>query len=266
MKKIICLIAFFLFSLNIVKAQEALFTIEEVTGIKNELITINLNISDNPSFGLLGVKLNYDQSILKYDSADIIGLDKAFMKDVAEENGVLTMYALCLDNKKLMDDTGNILQAKFKIISDEVSDTKITIDVTDFAIDEITTLEYKATDGLVKIKKTVAKNTQVNFDEQNSQENIQYSSSDENIATVDNSGNINFKQNGNVTIKAKLDNGEVLEKEYVVKEKIEEAKQLKDNQLKVYPLILIAIGAVALLVGLIILFKRKKKSYEKKKS
>ena len=261
MKKIICLIAFFLFSLNIVKAQEALFTIEEVSGIKDEVITINLNISNNPSFGLLGIKLNYDQSVLEYDSAKIIGLDKAFMKDVAEEDGVLTMYALCIDNKKLMDDTGNILQAKFKIISDTVSNTKININVTDFAIDETTTLDYKSSDGLININKAVERNTKLLFsDEIKDQENIQYSSSDESIATVDENGNINFKENGNVIIKATLEDGTVLEKEYVVKDEIPSKESSRYN-LK----IIIIIGIVILLILFTILIIRKKKHHEKKK-
>ena len=81
MKKILVILLVFFLSVQPVNAKDTSFELTDERGMKGETITVKLEINDNPSFGILGATLDYDETKLEYKSSKIIGLDNAFMKD-----------------------------------------------------------------------------------------------------------------------------------------------------------------------------------------
>lgn len=206
-------------SIQNVNASNTTFELTEAKGMKGDTITVKLKISSNPSFGILGVKLDYDETKLEYESSKIIGLDNAMMKDATESKGVVTLYAFSIDKDKLMDDTGNIFEVQFKILSDEAEKSKIKLEITDFAIDEVETLEYIANDGIVTIEKSkdkVSTSDTVSLKDEIDKSKVQWKSSNSDIAVVDENGNVTFKKNGDVTITATDGEDIIFQKEYRV--------------------------------------------------
>lgn len=225
MKKILLIVCLFFLSLQTVYAKDTTFELTDTKGMEGDTITVKLKINNSPSFGILGAKLDYDETKLKYVSSKIIGLDKAMMKDNTESNGIVMMYAFCIDKDNLMDDTGNIFEVKFKIISKEKEQSKIELEITDFAIDEVEPLNYTTKDSTITINqetKTVSVSDFTSLkDEIDSQieGNIEWKSSNTSVATVDENGNVTFKNSGDVTITAISDDKVVFEKEYEVADK-----------------------------------------------
>lgn len=258
MKKIISFIAFFFLAMNIAYAKETVISLSDAHGNLNDTIKVNLNIKDNDEYGLLGVKLDYDETKLEYKDAKINGLKNAFMKDVDEAKGVVTMYALSLDKKRLMNDSGDILEVEFKIISDKNETSNIKVDVTDYAIDENTSLDYTTKDSVITIGNVVTKNSKTSVKDKTTDNNVTYKSSDENIATVDKDGNVTFHEDGDVTITAQKDDEEILKKDYKVDSKLKEEKTSK----KKYPWIIGGAFIVLLggIIGGVLIFRKKHKN------
>ena len=225
MKKILVILLVFFLSVQPVNAKDTSFELTDERGMKGETITVKLEINDNPSFGILGATLDYDETKLEYKSSKIIGLDNAFMKDYDNNNGQVMMYAFCIDRDSLMDDTGNIFEVEFEVISEEVEQSKIKLEITDFAIDETETLNYTTKDSTITINRkteTVSSSENISLKDEiegQDEEDIKWHSSNTDVATVDENGNVTFKNNGEVTITATSNDNIIFEKNYEVDNK-----------------------------------------------
>ena len=238
------------------KKKKTTFSLNEVTSTVGSEITMKFNVDNNPEFGILAVKFHYDINKLEYISSKINGLENALLKNVESNNkGIIALYAITLDTKKLMNDTGNLVEMKFKIKDEVEEDIKIKVEVTDFGKDENTPIEFDSIDGNIIIKKEIEKvyinNTTALNEKIDDKNNVVWESSDEKIATVDENGNVEFKEAGNVTIKAKdkENNNVIYEKDYQV-----ETKEKANN----YNMIIISIIAILLIGIIVFLIKRKK--------
>ena len=268
-KKLFLVFIFLMIPLNIFAEEKSTFSLNEVAASPGNNVTIKLNVENNPEFGILAVKLHYDIEKLEYISSEIKGMKNALLKDAeSNDKGMIALYAITLDKKKLMDDTGTLLVLEFKIKDDVKEDCAIKLEVTDFGKDENTPIEFDSIDGNIKIKNDIESITidddvslNDNIDEE---KEVIWESSDEEIAAVDDDGNVEFKEDGNVTIRAKDKDDEetIYEKDYYVKDKVKK-KNNKDNNY-----ILIAVGLILLIIVGIVIFKkiRKKKCLNPRKN
>lgn len=246
---------------NVFAQEKSIFEMSNVKASAGEKVTLSLNLKNNPKFGMLGVKIYYDDKKLEYIDSKMHGFNGAILKGAElSENGKITLYAITIND--VFDATGDILDIEFKIKSDCTENSEVKIEVSDYGVDENTPLEYEITNGKVIINDDVisvkegseiALNKEVKVS--NSNKKVIWSSSDESIATVDEDGNVKFKKNGNVTITATdEDENVILEKEYYSDKKIK-------NSVNVFSLKKIAtiVGSIIILVISILFIKKKRK-------
>ena len=261
MKRILLMLCLLFMFIQNVNAANTTFELTEAKGMKGDTITVKLKINSNPSFGILGAKLDYDETKLEYESSKIIGLDNAMMKDAAESKGVVTLYAFSIDKDKLMDDTGDIFEVQFKILSDESEESKIKLEITDFAIDEVESLRYTANDGIVAIEKSknkVSTSDTISLKDKIDKQKVQWKSSNSDIAVVDENGNVTFKKNGDVTITATDGEKVIFEKEY----RVDDNK--KDNKQNNNIFIIVCVSLVVILgIGVFYIIKNKNEKRKK---
>ena len=217
------IMVFLVFLVNISAQEVTVFSINEVSGKSGDEVFVDLNISNNPSFGSLTLFVKFDTNKLEYIDTEVIGMENAMFK-VADKNleGYVSFLAITIDKDNLIDDNGTILRMNLKIKENVTSDIPLEINVKEFGIDENVSLDYKVKNGLIKIESDKNK---VSVEEDDSlgslidienKEQIKWESSDTNIATVDQEGNVKFKKSGSVTISA-TNSGEVIfQKNYEV--------------------------------------------------
>lgn len=256
-KKIIFLLLL-LIPLKVFGADITIFSLNEVSASAGNNVNIILNMDNKEEFGVLTAKIYYDNSKLEYVSSELDGLNAMLRgSDKNEDKGIIALYAISLNSKQKMNDNGNIMIVEFKIKEDVTEDIPLKLEIKDFGLDENNKLEYTTKNGLIKIKnniKTVEKNTTDNLMEKFNEEikssgKVEFSSSDEKVATVNEKGMVVFKKNGNVTIEAKDNEGNVIySKDYYVKEKIKKNYHLKE----------ISIGLIIILIITLIIFRRHK--------
>ena len=269
MKKIITFLVLLIFPVIVHAEKITTFEIGEVTASPGNNVTIKLNMDNKQEFGVLTARIHYDNTKLEYVSSELKGLTSVLRgSENNEAKSMIILYAINLSGSKLMKDNGNILVAEFKIKDDVTEDIPLEIEIKDFGTDESTPLKYETKNGLIKIKKdveTIQKDKQTTLAKEaeealkkteNPDEKIEWSTTDETIATVDESGNVTFKKDGNVTIEAKDSKGNIVySKDYYVKEKVS----------KKIPIKIIAIGlAVIVVVSIVLIILRRKKCQKRK--
>ena len=267
MKRIILLILILIFPTIIFADEITTFSLNEVTASPGNNVTIKLDIENNPAFGVLTARVKYDNTKLEYVSSELIGI-KTSLKgtDKNQSKGIVALYAITLDESKLMKNSGEILKIEFKINEEVTEDIPLELEIVDYGISDTKTLEYNKNDGIIHIKSnvdTVSKDKKENLldkakekiKELEKQDDIKWTSSDENIAIVDKDGNVTFKDNGNVTIEAKDEEGNIIyTKDYYVKDKVY-------KKLKLSTIVIIIITIITIII---ITLRRKKCLKEKK--
>ncbi len=263
-KKIVIILL--LLPLNVLAETVTTFTLNEITASSGNNITVNLDINNNPEFGMLAAKIYYDKNSLEYVSSEVKGLKNAILKG-AEDNkkGAVVLYAIDLDKKKLMKDTGTILTIEFKINKSVTEDIPLKLEVTDFGVDENNLLKFETKNGIIHIKdkintkakedsKTITEEIKEKLKEENIKiEDVTIESNNDEVAEVDEDGNVTIKKDGNVTIGATDKEGNTVYKEDLY---IKNNVKKKNRLLK--PIIYII--AFILVVGLgIIIWKKRKK-------
>lgn len=261
MKKIILFFMFLLFPIMINADEKTIFSLDEVTASSGNNVTINLNLQNKQKFGVLTARIHFDNSKIEYVSSELKGLKSGTIKGTDDNNdkGLVAIYAISLNQKKLMADNGNILTIEFKIKDDVSGDIPIELEIVDFGVDESKSLDYEKKDGVIHIKenvKTVPKKSDESASsdykeeaKKNEEDDITWSSTNPEIATVDEDGNVTFNNNGNVTIEAKDKNGNVVySKDYFVKDKVK----------KNYPIKVVIIAVVTIIVLVLIIRRRHK--------
>ena len=261
MKKII-LFLLLLFPTIIFADEITTFSLNEVTASPGNNVTIKLNIENKQAFGVLTARVKYDNTKLEYVNSEVIGL-KAMLKgtDKNQDKGVVALYAINLDESKLMKDNGDILKVEFKINEKATNDIPLTLEIVDFGVSDSKPLKYEINNGIIHIKndvETVNKDkTETLYDKAKEEikdkdiekDDIKWTTSDENVATVDKDGNVTFKDNGNVSIEAKDKDGNTLYvKDYYVKDKL-------NKKLKLSTIVIIVITIITIIV---ITLRRKK--------
>lgn len=264
-KNLFLLIMFFLIPLNVFSKEIPNFSLNEVTAAPGSNVTVKLNLENNQEFGILTTKIHYDTEKLEYISYEIKGLKKAVLKGVESNNkGTIAFYAITLDKTNLFTDTGTLLVLEFEIKDKTEDDCEIKLEVTDYAKDENTPIKFYSSNGKIKVNKktestTVDENMSLNNKIEEKKEVI-WESNNEEVATIDDKGNVDFKKDGNVTITAKeKENKNILyEKDYYVKDKINDTKNNNNN--------FILIGKIiGLIIIAVIIFIIIRKNYVKKK-
>ena len=268
MKKIILFILLLMFPTIILADEITTFSLNEVTASPGNNVIIKLNIQNKQAFGVLTARIKYDNTKLEYVNSEVIGL-KAMLKgaDKSNDKGVVALYAITLDEKKLMKDNGDILKVEFKINENVTEDIPLNLEIVDFGVNDSKALEYETKDGVIHVKtnvETVTKDKKETLFDKAKEEiknkeieknDIKWTTSDENIATVDKEGNVSFKDNGNVTIEATDSEGNKLyTKDYYVKDKVKKKLKLKT----------IIIIVIAIITIVVITLRRKKCLKEKK--
>ena len=252
MKKIILFIVLLLFPIVTFADSKTTFSFNDVTASPGSNVTVKLNMKNTQEFGVLTVRILYDNNKLEYISDKINGLDAMLRgSDKNNKKGLVVLYAINLSDK-YMKDNGNIWNVEFKIKDDVKEDIPLTLEIKDFGKDESSKLKFEKKDGLIKIKDdvvTIEKNKTDNLNEQlDKKDNITWSSTDLEVAVVDENGNVEFNGDGNVTIEAKDENGEVIySKDYYVKENVK-------NSFPVW----IIISVIAILIIIFVFIWRKK--------
>ena len=259
MKKTLLFLILLLFPFGIYADSKTTFSFNDVTASAGNNVTVKLNMNNKQEFGYLTVRILYDNKKLEYVSDKINGLDAMLRgSDKNKDKGLVVLYAINLSSK-YMKDSGNIWTVEFKVKDDVKEDIPLTLEIKDFGKDENTKLKYEKKDGLIKIKDNVEKVDKTKTDNLNSQveekDSITWSSTDEEVAKVDENGNVEFNGDGNVTIEAKDENGQVVySKDYYVKE--EEKCE--------FPIWIIISVVVFIIIVIVILFVWRKKCQRKK--
>ena len=191
------------FSLKVEAAETTTFSISNIDASAGEDITVSVNMKNNPKFGLLGIKVNYDTTKLTYDSCSINGFDNAMMKGCdPNKDGDIVFYALTIyeEEDKLLDDTGDIFDIKFKINDDVTEDIPLELNITDYGETANTKLEYNLENGNIKLSNNIISesvNSQVDLSKEipkeYNEDKIIWESSNQKIATVDDEGNITWE-------------------------------------------------------------------------
>lgn len=271
MKKKLIFIMLLLFPIFAHADEITKFSLNEVTASPGNNVTISVNIDNNQNFGILTLRIHYDNTKISYVSSELNGLDNGQIKgiDKNDEKGLVAIYGITLSKKKLMKDNGNLANIEFKIADDVTGNIPLTLEVVDFSLDESTNLKYETTDSLIKIKDNVEtvtkedKKTVINSLKEElkkkgiDESNITIESSDNNIATVDEDGNVEFKKDGNASIYAKDEEGNIVySKDFLVK------KNIKPSNKLIIPIVVVSVVLILIII-LIILNRRKKCQKEK---
>ena len=224
MKKLLFFLMMLIIPVFIYAEEITTFSLNEVSSIAGGNVTIKLNMDNKQEFGVLTVRLHYDNTKLEYISSKINGL-KAVLRgtDKNVSKGLVVLYAINLGDN-LMNDSGNVWTIDFKVKDDVKEDIPLSLEIKDFGKDESNKLKYEKKDGLIKIKEsinTIEKNKTDNLSNNvKENEKVIWSSTDKDVAIVDENGNVSFTEDGNVTIEAKNEDGKVIfSKDYFVKEK-----------------------------------------------
>lgn len=261
MKKILILLILLIFPIMVNAEEVTKFSLNEITASPGSNVTVILNMDNKQEFSVLTAKIHYDNKRLEYVSSELKGL-KSMLRgtDKNIDKGIVAMYAINLDSENTMKDNGNIMLVEFKIKEDVTEDIPITLEIKDFSKGESTKLKYEKQDGIITIKgnvQTVTNDKEENLQndlnetikkEKKKNDSVTWETTNDSIATVDEKGNVKFKDNGFVTVEAKDENGSVLySKDYYVKEKVR----------KHIPLIVIIPISIILIITLLIIWRKK---------
>ena len=266
MKKCLLSIIIFMVLPVIVLAEDKIeLSLNNVDVTNEKEIEVNLTIKNNPGFGYLGLEVEFDQEKLEYVSSEIIGMKNSLMKGAdINKNGNLSVYALQISDKKLINDNGKILTIKFKL-KDDFYTTLINLTNVSIGKDENNPFEYdiKSSEVTKQLKENISKNSSKSLEkdvekyikeEDIAYEDIEWSSSNDKVAKVDKDGNIKFNNNGKTTITGKIDDKVVFEKTYTVKNNFN------------YFILLIPLIIVLIIIIILYIIKKRKMSNKNKKT
>ena len=259
MKKIILtLILCLCFSLNVKAKELPTFVVGSSNANKGDEIIIPINIKNNIGFTFIGFKLTFDTNSLEYIDGTIKNLDEFEIKQVAlNDKKKVVFYAITLTSDKMMKDDNQLLELKFKVLED-AKNSDLNLLVTDYGDSDLNQFKYEVENGKVTILNNVVVGDSENLNP-SQEENVTWESSDNTKATIDEFGNVTFKDTGEVTINKKNNKGKIIDsKIYNIKDKeIKEVKIAKpkeedaNNNLQ----IIIIISLFILLIGSIFIIR-----------
>jgi len=258
MKKIFIILIVFVFcyTFNVKALDKSVFTVNSVSGTPGSEVVVSINLNNTSKYNSVGMFIPLNTLMVEYVSCEINGFSKASMKDCGlNPKNEVTFYAFTINNN-LFNESGNILDIKLKIKDNIDQDIPMTMSVNSFSKSTTENLEYDIVDGIIKINGKVEEKTINSKDSLGKEvdEDVVWSSSNDDVAKVDDEGNVSFKDIGNTTIVAKNKNGKtVYEKSYQVNKK-------KSKSYSKYFIIAGIIVGVLAIIGVIILFIKKKRT------
>lgn len=95
-----------------------------------DYVNINISLSDNPSVSTLGMALNYDRSVLNYDSTLWNGSFSKSDMQMASDTGSKVNLSVVCDSSYSTD--GTVVTVRFKAVSDS-SSIPVTLSLRDMA-------------------------------------------------------------------------------------------------------------------------------------
>lgn len=247
MKKI--LFTFILFFIPFIVDAKAKFIVPTIKAT-SDTFNIPIMIEDYENFKIIGLKLNYDKSKLKFTDSSLKSLTNGLFHGIEEHDGTITIYSFNINDNFLSVSDDNIIAIlTFKIIDKSFDETNLDLEVTDYAFDEETSLDYESVSGIVYLKDKFS----LNNDEFKKNNDISWSSSDNSIATVDNKGNVSFLKQGEVTITAKDKDNIVYEKVLVNKEELSN----EEKTVNYIPIIVFCVLIISAFIIIIYIYKKK---------
>ncbi len=265
MRKLFVFIVFFMMFCSQALAEEkTVFSIDKVKAVSGDTVSVSVSMDHNPKFGYLSISVGYDVDQLTYVDCSINGFSNAMMKGCTKnEKGSVVFYALTIyeTDDKLMDDTGDIFDIQFEISEAVTEDIPLTLNVTDYGRDTKTNLDFEVENASIEIVSDVILgnvNDSVHLYneqlEEYEREKIIWSSSDSDIASVDEDGIVTFKKEGDVTIVATTEDGDIiLEKSY----KIYNEKSASKSYFWLFGVSIIVV-IILILISFFIIRRRKK--------
>ena len=162
-----------------------------------------------------------------------------------------------IEDSAIILDWQNTNELKFKVLED-AKNSDLNLLVTDYGDSDLNQFKYEVENGKVTILNNVVVGDSENLNP-SQEENVTWESSDNTKATIDEFGNVTFKDTGEVTINKKNNKGKIIDsKIYNIKDKeIKEVKIAKpkeedaNNNLQ----IIIIISLFILLIGSIFIIR-----------
>ncbi len=258
MKRLILLVMILvMMPITVLAADKTIFSVTSGKGSKGDVVSIYVKMQNNDKFGMLGIKLNYDKDALSYEKGSFVSLKEDYMKGIEENNGVITIYALALEDSIVVKDS--LAKIDFKIKDDTKSKIEIGIKVTDYGKDEVTPLKYEVKNGEIVINSNNDKNSSKNDETDKKNNNDKKNDIDKKQSNDDKDSDDNKENKDNEDKESKVTEDKEENEDNEDKredEKIEDKNDdNKDNKIKYMVISIIGvIGAI----GSIVVFRKKK--------
>lgn len=261
MKKVlgICLLLIYTLVPNVYAKELPTISVGSFDVSIGDKISVPIQLENNEGFSYIGIKITYDESSLKYVEAELIGLEEADLKDIANDKDTVTMYAVCMNETKVIKTNGSIANITFQV-KEEAKNSNLKIEVTDYGKEDLIDLEYIKQDGEIRVlrKQSVKEKEDLNqYIPPTNEQEIYWESQDPTVATIDKDGIITFQEEGKTTITGKDEKGNVIvSKEYNVvnekKEQKEEKITQKDEELKTEKEVLLSPNSIVVIVLILV--------------
>ncbi len=208
---------FFLLTGKVLASELPMIAIGSSSALQGETVTIPITITNNPGIHSLGMKIRYDEEIIKYKEGEILSLANADMKGLEENSShTITLYAISLSEEKKITDNDTIASLTFEVLAPS-GKSNLELEVTNFSDLNHQKELFDTTSGLISVKEKVTVGTST-FPSPLESEEETYFSSNEEVAKIDEQGRITFEKPGEVTIGKKNQEELIEEMEYVVTE------------------------------------------------
>ncbi len=229
---------FFLLTGKVLASELPMIAIGSSSALQGETVTIPITITNNPGIHSLGMKIRYDEEIIKYKEGEITSLANADMKGLEENSShTITLYAISLSEEKKITDNETIASLTFEVLAPS-GKSNLELEVTNFSDLNHQKKLFDTTSGLISVKEKVTIGTSM-FPSPLESEEETYFSSNEEVAKIDEQGHITFEKPGEVTIGKKNQEEIIEEMEYVVLNPETETKKNKSWMLIILLILLI---------------------------
>lgn len=117
-------------------------------------VNVSVNLSSNPSISTLGIALNYDSSVLKYDSAAWSGGFSGSDMQMTSDTGSQVNLSVVCDSSYSAD--GTVVTVRFQAVKDS-SSIPVTLALRDMADADLSAVSNCKVSSKVRVPETVDK-------------------------------------------------------------------------------------------------------------
>lgn len=118
---------------------------------KGDYVNVSIKLQDNPSVSTLGTALDYDNSVLKYDSTSWSGnFSDSDMKMASDTDSEVNLSVVC---DKSYSADGTIVTVRFRAVSD-ASSIPVTLSLRDMTDEDLSDVSNCKVSSRVRVPKT----------------------------------------------------------------------------------------------------------------